>query len=308
VNDQGEITTVIEDSKRQRPARPLLILGTDSNLGYAFARLSEHRGLSYHACTQHELDISNPASISTMIAQLHPWAVINAVSYREVDKAEKEVHQCYRDNVIGPAVLAAACAEQAIPLMTFSSDLVFDGQQTTPYLESNTVAPLNIYGQSKVEAEERVLAIQPNALIIRTSPFFGPWNKRDFVTVTLQALASGRGIQAAHDATISPTYIPDLVHTALDLLIDGESHIWHLANEGALTWADWACLVARSAGYPEWRIERRTTAEIGWSARRPSYSALRSERGQLLPPLDRALHCYFQDCDERWLETVNRPR
>lgn len=103
-------------------------------------------------------------------------------------------------------------------------------------MKSNPVAPLNVYGLSKAEAERRVLAIFPSALMVRSSAFFGPWDQHNFLTCTLRALAAGQLFTAAIDLVVSPTYVPDLVHTCLDLLIDRESGIWHLSNCGALSW------------------------------------------------------------------------
>jgi dTDP-4-dehydrorhamnose reductase len=92
------------------------------------------------------------------------------------------------------------------------------------------VAPLNAYGRSKAEAERRVLDSDPQALVVRTSAFFGPWDEHNFVTQALAALGEGRPFAAAGDMTVSPTYVPDLVNACLDLLIDKECGIWHLTN------------------------------------------------------------------------------
>jgi dTDP-4-dehydrorhamnose reductase len=182
-----------------------------------------------------------------------------------------------------------------VPLLTFSSDLVFDGACATPYVESNAVAPLNVYGRSKVEAEVRVLKAHPSALVIRTSAFFGPWDEYNFVTIALRQLAAGKTFVAAEDGVVSPTYVPDLVHTSLDLLIDGESGLWHLANKSAIAWAELARLAASIAGVDASRVEARPTRELGLTAPRPTYSVLGSERGMLLPSLDNAMSRYFDE-------------
>ena len=122
----------------------------------------------------------------------------------------------------GPAALADACARRGVPLLTFSSDLVFGGDRDVPFVESDPLRPLNVYGRSKAEAEARVLEALPSALVVRTSAFFGPWDEHNFVTIALRELAAGRPFVAAEDAVISPTYVPDLVNASLDLLIDGE--------------------------------------------------------------------------------------
>jgi dTDP-4-dehydrorhamnose reductase len=275
--------------------RPVLIAGATGTLGRAFARLCERRGISYKLLTRQEMDITDSASIERALAEFEPWAVINAAGYVRVDEAESEPERCHSENALGPAMLAAACARLEIKLLTFSSDLVFDGQKGLPYVESDGCAPLNIYGRSKVAAEELVLQELPTALVVRTSAFFGPWDEYNFITVCLRTLASGENFIAADDACISPTYVPDLVNTSLDLLIDGEHGIWHLANEGAMTWAQLARNVAERAGLDPEHVLARKTLELNLHASRPRYSVLGSERAALMPPLENALDRYFRE-------------
>ena len=280
-----------------RPVRPLAIIGASSTLGRAFARLCERRGLPYRLLTRQEVDIAEPDSVAAMLDELRPWAVINIAGYRRVDAAEREPERCFRKNADGPAVLAAACAQQGVALVTFSSDLVFDGTKREPYRESDPVAPLSVYGRSQAAAEERVLAALPAALIIRTGALFGPWDEHNLVTIALRALAAGQSFVAADDITISPTYVPDLVHTTLDLLIDGEQGVWHLANAGAVTWAEFARRAATCAGLDPAGVEGWPAAALGYVAPRPAYSVLGSERETLLPGLDDALARYVAESD-----------
>ena len=256
-------------STRSRTSRPLLITGARGTLGSAFARLCQARGLSYRLLTRAEMDIADPVSVEKAVGEFEPWAIINAAGYVRVDDAEREPASCRRENTLGPQTLAAACAVRGISLVTFSSDLVFDGTSQSPYVESCAPAPLCVYGQSKAEAEARVLDILPSALVIRTSAFFGPWDEYNFVTLALGMLAARRTFVAASDSMVSPTYVPDLVHASLDLLIDGERGLWHLANPGAITWAELARLAANLASLDASFIEARPTKELGLIAPRP---------------------------------------
>jgi len=275
--------------------RPLLITGATGTLGRAFARICEIRGLDYRVLTRKEMDIANLASVEAVLDQMNPWAVVNAAGYVRVDDAEKEPQACLRENTEGPANLAMACARRGIALLTFSSDLVFNGVETTPYIETSAVSPLSVYGRSKAEAEKRVLASLPSSLVIRTSAFFGPWDEYNFVTIALRQLAAGNTFVAAEDAIVSPTYVPDLVNASLDLLIDHECGVWHLANKSEIAWADLARLAADLAGVNPERIEARPMEELGFVAPRPTYSALGSQRGGLLPDLDDAISRYLSD-------------
>jgi dTDP-4-dehydrorhamnose reductase len=177
--------------------------------------------------------------------------------------------------------------------VTFSSDLVFDGRLGRAYVESDPVNPGCVYGASKADAERRVGAAHPGSLIVRTSAFFGPWDRYNFIWAALNAFAAGRTSAAGSDV-VSPTYVPDLVHVTLDLLIDGETGVWHLATPGAIAWRDLATDVAQRA-----RFDTKLVQGVD-AGRPPLNTAMTSERGVLLPPLGSALDRFFRDCEIDW--------
>jgi dTDP-4-dehydrorhamnose reductase len=275
--------------------RALLITGATGTLGQAFARVCEQRGLSYYLLTRQDLDIAEIESVNAAVERFEPWAIINAAGYVRVDDAEQDIARCMRENVSGPTNLAAVCASREIPLVTFSSDLIFDGEKNEAYIERDLAAPLNVYGKSKFHAETEVFNQHPEALVIRTSAFFGPWDEFNFVHDVLQSLSGGNHFDAADDLTISPTYIPHLVNVALDLLIDGEHGIWHLANSGSATWAEFASLVAEMGGSERSYVRGRPHASLRLAAPRPRFSALSSERATLMPSLEQGLENYFHE-------------
>lgn len=278
-------------------ARPVLIAGASGVLGRAFSTICWLRGVPHLMLGRRDLDITDGAAVAEAVDRIRPWAVFNAAGYVHVDAAEREPDVCHRDNVLGPAILAEVCRGRRLALLTVSSDLVFDGSRTAPYRESDAVAPLSVYGRAKAEAERRVRALHPGALVVRSSAFFGPWDEGNFVTRALRALRHGQRFFAAAE-TVSPTYVPDLAHACLDLLIDGADGVWHLATPGAVTRAELARLAARRAGLDESAVEVRPGELLGRSAPRPRYSVLGSERGLLLQPLADALECYFRDCQQ----------
>jgi dTDP-4-dehydrorhamnose reductase len=281
-----------------RETRPLLITGATGTLGKAFRRLCRLRGLPYRIVTRQEMDICDPESIQRMVEAVRPWAIVNTAGYVRVDEAENDRERCFRENTLGPTQLAEACGKIGAHFVTFSSDLVFDGTKHRPYAEGDPVCPLNVYGKSKALAEKQVLETLPTSLIVRTSAFFGPWDDYNFMTVTLRRLRQGEPVIAANDAFVSPTYVPDLAHATLDLLIDGECGIWHLANKGVITWAQLARYTATMGGAREDLIIEKPLAELGLPARRPAYSVLSTQRGQLLGTLEEALCRYFEDRGE----------
>jgi dTDP-4-dehydrorhamnose reductase len=279
-------------------ARQLLITGATGTLGRALNRISELRGLEHCITRRAELDIAEPTSVEAALDRIRPWAVINTAGYVRVADAEREPERCYRENTEGAVAMAKVCADLGIPFVTFSSDLVFDGRLGRVYVESDPPSPACVYGASKAEAERRVLEIYPDALIIRTSAFFGPWDQYNFVYHTLCALASGQEATAGADCIISPTYVPDLVNATLDLLIDGETGIWHLANQGAVSWGELARAAAQRGGFDPDRVVLHGTE-------RPVMStALASVRGEMLPPLDSALDRFFKETEVPWASEI----
>jgi dTDP-4-dehydrorhamnose reductase len=269
---------------------PILITGATGTLGQAFARICKGRGLTCKLLTRAEMDIGDPDSVAAALAAYSPWAIVNTAGYVRVDDAEGDAERCFRENTAGPANLAAACREQGIQLLTFSSDLVFDGQQQGAYTENNEPAPRNVYGQSKFLAEQQVLELLPSALVVRTSAFFGVWDKHNFIYQALHAFVSGDPFTAARDVWVSPTFVPDLVHTALDLLLDQEKGIWHLANKGAYTWAQLAELTASIAKVPYVDLRAVPVADLHLPAFRPQNTVLSSAKGDLMPTVEDALY------------------
>jgi len=283
---------------KSAPVQPILITGATGTLGAAFKRICEARNLACHALTRQEMDITDPASVDAAIVRFKPWAIINAGGFVRVDEAETDSERCMRENTLGPTVLALACMRHALRFMTFSSDLVFDGAKGAPYVESDATNPLGVYGRSKLDAETRVLDADPQALVIRTSAFFGPWDRHNFVTQALGALANGEPFQAAGDMIVSPTYVPDLVKVALDLMIDRERGIWHLTNGDAVSWAELARRACAAAGMSADGLQEVAADALEYPAQRPAFSALGSERALLLPSLDDALQRYAHAVQE----------
>jgi dTDP-4-dehydrorhamnose reductase len=241
------------------------------------------------------MDIANPKSVETAINAIRPWALVNTAAFADADLAELHPLRCFRENVIGARTLARICATAKIPILTFSSHLVFDGDSGTDYVESDRVGPLSIFGLSKTTGESEFLREFPAALIVRSGPHFGPWDRGNFVSSVLSRLLNAQPVLAADDLHVSPTYVPDLVHASLDLLVDGESGIWHLANSGSATWAEIAAEVAVRAGLDEGLIHPCGHEQLAFSARRPRRSSLRSERAQLLGGWKLGLDRYFND-------------
>lgn len=222
---------VIMDKNLSKEIAPLLIAdGTSDPLGPAYAKACELRGIPYRLLSAELTGITDYSTLHKLFKTLKPWAVINTASYEQVDQAEFDPEECFELNTNWPARLAKVCASYHLPLLTFSSHLVFDGHTNLPYTENIAAKALSVYGTSKAEAERQVLKAHANALIIRTGELFDPWEDSSHLTLALQALAEGNQFITSHHRIFSATYVPDLVHASLDLLIDGTAGIWHLVS------------------------------------------------------------------------------
>lgn len=268
---------------------PLLICGATGTLGQALARACAHRDIAYVLADRATLDLLDPASIGRALDRHRPWAVVNAAGWVRVDDAEQDPDACILANAEGAARLARMCQERGISSVSFSSDLVFDGGQREPNLETDTPRPLNVYGRSKVEAERAITALSGNHLIIRTAAFFSPYDRHNFATRLIETLAAGQRFDASDDEIISPTYVPHLCDTTLDLLIDAASGIWHLSNHAPLSWFAFAQQLAARCGMDSTLVQKSEPARPAAPATRPAYAALGTSRGVLLPSLDEAI-------------------
>jgi dTDP-4-dehydrorhamnose reductase len=285
--------------------QPLLITGATGTLGAAVARACEWRGLDYVLTDRRELSLDDGAQMAMTLDRVDPWAVINTAGWVRVDDAEGARDACMAANAAGAERLARACAARGMAFVGFSSDLVFDGHAASPYVEGDVARPLNIYGASKLAAETAIVGIE-RALMIRTAAFFSPYDPHNFAAQIVQRLARGERVAAAEDLTISPTYVPDLVDAALDLLIDGETGLWHLANSGAVSWARFARLIAEAFSFDPDAVRPVPWRTLGWAAERPAYAALASRRGQVMPSLEDAIDRYRQRVDADALDTAAR--
>ncbi|MCZ0963758.1 family 1 glycosylhydrolase [Paracoccus benzoatiresistens] len=292
----GPQAATASDQTRTAPdARPILITGRSGTLGRMFARLCRLRGLPHVLTDRQGLAIDDPASVAAALDRLAPWAIINTAGMVSIEGAETDPEACFAANAEGPANLARACRSRGIAVVTFSSDQVFDGEKGTAYVEGDPIGPLNTYGRSKAEAERLVLDIDPDALVVRTAAFFSPHDVHNFAVHAIDALRAHQPFAAAGDNVVSPTYVPDLVNAVLDLLLDGESGIRHLASQGRLSWADFARALAAADGLDPDAVLPVEAARLGWRAPRPADVTLATDCGQLLPEIDDAIARFLRD-------------
>ena len=258
------------DPVRAGRRRRVLITGAGGQLGRALQEAFADDHLV--ALSHEEWDVAHPPSYK--LSQGGFDLVLHAAAWTDVDGAEADPQGAAAVNVGGTANVAGLGA----PLVAFSTDYVFDGRKTTPYVESDAPNPLSAYGRTKLHGEA---AAGPDAWVVRSSWLFGPTG-HNFVR-TMLALGSKRGeVAVVDDQRGCPTYVGHLSDAVRRLVDSGAPPgTWHLAADGDCTWADFAEAIFEEAGL-ETRVRRITTAELARPAPRPAYAVLRSERPDAL--------------------------
>lgn len=231
---------------------PILVFGARGQVGRELVALATVRGIRVIGLSRQDADIINEITVRAALDVHRPAVVVNAAAYTSVDRAEREADLAAAVNVTGPAVLAAACAGAAVPLIHLSCDHVFNGAKKSAYVESDKVAPLNVYGRTKAEGEARIRELLPRHVILRTSWVYGP-HGRNFLRNVMR-LATERGeLRMVGDQVGCPTATIDLAEAILAVArkLGTESKVagtFHFAGNGATSWYGFAAeIVQRQA-------------------------------------------------------------
>lgn len=224
----------------------VLVTGVKGQLGFDIVKECESRNIEAIGVDIDEMDITNPVQVAEVIKAAQVDAVIHCAAWTAVDKAEDEVELCRRVNQGGPKNIADVCEELDIPMMYFSTDYVFNGQGTEPWMEYAERNPLNVYGQTKYEGELEVERLKKH-FIIRISWVFGI-NGHNFIKTMLR-LGNERGeVSVVNDQVGSPTYTYDLAKLCVDMIQTDKYGIYHATNQGYCSWYEFACEIFRQAG------------------------------------------------------------
>ena len=225
-------------------------------------------------------DMSAPDTLLPLLARVAPDVVVNAAAYTAVDRAEQEVELAFRVNAEAPDVLAAACADSGATLVHYSTDYVFDGQGTRPYLEGDDTAPLGVYGASKLAGEVAVLSSGARHMVFRTAWVYAA-HSRNFMRTMLRVGAERDVLRVVADQVGTPTPAALLADvTARALRADAvPSGLWHLTPTGETSWHGFAeaifeGAVARGLLSRAPEVEAIATADYPTPAARPAYSVL----------------------------------
>lgn len=262
----------------------LLVLGADGQLGRELAQMCAQRGLAATFCRRSDCDVGDRDDVVAAFDATTPTVAINAAAYTNVDKAETEPKLAYRANHEGPANLAMVSASRKIPLIHVSTDYVFDGSKAGPYLESDAVAPLGIYGLSKEAGEREVRKIQEWHVIVRTAWVYGRFGQ-NFLKTMLNLAKTRQSWGVVNDQIGTPTASQDLALAVLTAAEQAEAGVakwgtYHFAGQGEATWYDFAEeILDAQRSFSERRpsVVAITTEDYPTPARRPRNSRLNSE-------------------------------
>jgi dTDP-4-dehydrorhamnose reductase len=229
-------------------------------------------GYQVFARPKADLDVTRPADVVRAFRDTLPEVVVNCAAFTKVDACESDP-LAFEVNHLGVEILAAECRSREARLVQISTDFVFDGSNSTPYLEDDPPAPLSAYGRSKLAGEEAARAV-PSALVVRSSWLFGlaGWN---FVEAILKQIAAGKNpLTVVDDQRGRPTATTDLSAALLALLDRNAAGTFHFANRGEVSWFDFAReIAARTPGAAPDLVPIDSTS-LGRPARRPAYSVL----------------------------------
>lgn len=267
------------------------MLGSDLMLRLAAGHEVEGRDVD-------TFDITSEADCGRVVEETSPGAVINATGYTNVDGAETDRDRCFAVNATGVKNLALACRGRGVTLVHFSTDYVFDGRKSTPYVEQDEPAPLSVYGASKLAGEHYLQSLGEEWLLIRTAWLFGR-HGRNFVRAILDKTATEKTLEVVHDQIGSPTHTWDLAGAVELLISGGQRGIFHAASRGRCSWYEFACKILQIAGRTDVTIHPIGSDRLLRPAVRPAWSVLSGRKlyeacGRALPPWQVALQDYLE--------------
>ena len=258
----------------------ILLLGAHGQVGAALRPLLASLG-TLTAWTRADLDLQQPAQIRARVLEVRPQLIINAAAYTAVDRAESEPHIAHAINATAPAVLAAVASQCDALLVHYSTDYVFDGNKTTPYLEEDAAHPLNVYGQTKLEGERAIQSSGCRHLIFRTSWVYSATG-HNFLRTILRLAKTQSRLRIVADQQGAPTAAPMIARLTLQAIqaVQADTQragLYHLSAAGQTTWHGFAQAIVQAAGF-DVPVDTITTLDYPTPARRPMYSVLDHQR------------------------------
>lgn len=270
--------------------KKVLLFGAAGQLGQAL-RNSVPENVELFTPSRRECDLCHKSSLEQTIKKLKPDLIINCAAYTNVDKAQSEPEAAFRVNAQALGDLAEIVKRHGTRLVTFSTDFVFDGNSQKAYTPESEPAPINIYGQSKLEGERLATGILGDSLlIVRTAWLYSRWGN-NFVKTILRLLGEEREVRVVDDQHGSPTWATSLAHTTWQLIKHSASGVYHFADYGDATWYEFACAIrdeaiAHQLVSSPGEIIPITSIESRRPARRPVWAVLDSSKTAAVTALE----------------------
>ena len=256
----------------------IAIIGANGRLGAALAR-EYARDFELTSFERRQLDLGQLDRVRSALAATKFELLINCAALTNVDYCESHREEAFVVNAEAPRLLAEIANEKSARLVHFSTDYVFDGKKTDPYVEEDKAVPLSVYGESKLEGEQRVLEASSQHLVVRLSWVFGP-AKPSFIDQIIQRARENDVVTAVADKFSAPTFTIDVAGWLRLVVEKNANGILHLANNGGCSWQEWAQYaidVCRSRGLPL-KAERVGAVSLGdmknFVAQRPVHTVL----------------------------------
>lgn len=256
--------------------KKLIVTGANGQLGREISNMYEKRdGIEVVRTDVGELDITDVDATVKMVKEVKPYAIINCAAYTAVDKCETDVDLAYKINAIGPRNLSIASSETGAKLVHVSTDYVFKGDGTKPYIEFDTPNPNSMYGTTKLAGEKFVQEFSDKHFIIRTAWLYG--DGKNFVKTMLRLAQNGPEVNVVGDQIGSPTSTKVLADIIETLMWTDNYGLFHGTCEGICSWADFTEEIFKLAG-KDTKVNHITSEEYAnmfpASAKRPAYSVL----------------------------------
>ncbi|MCC2600798.1 dTDP-4-dehydrorhamnose reductase [Sphingobacterium sp. FBM7-1] len=252
----------------------ILITGAGGQVGTALQQQLENENFETFFLDRKQLPLEQTLIIQDILGMYQPDIILHAAAYTAVDKAESEPELANAVNHLASEEIAQYCRIHGVKLLAISTDYVFDGQSSEPLTEEATPAPLNVYGQSKWKGEQAIQKWAPDSIIIRTSWVYGEQG-HNFVNTMQRLMHERETLSVVNDQIGSPTYAGDLARAIVTILKADrwQPGIYHYANEGEVSWYDFAVAVREQIG-ASCQINAIPTSQYPTPAKRPSYSLL----------------------------------
>jgi dTDP-4-dehydrorhamnose reductase len=263
----------------------VLIIGGGGMLARAFSEELKRRGTPFRSIDVPEIDLRDAESVERAVHK-GDTLVLNCAAFTDVDGAETREDEANAINGTGVGLLAARCKAVGALLVHYSTDYVFDGNASTPYLVDHPRQPINAYGRSKLIGEKLLESSGAEYILIRTSWLYAPWGK-NFV-LTMRALLSGKPeVNVVSDQVGRPTSAQYLAERTLQLVAKNARGTFHVTNGGQCSWYEFTAAIA-SHEHSKCRVSPCTSAEFVRPAKRPPYSVFDLSKTDALigPSLD----------------------